>query len=198
MLIFSRCNTAWTMLSDQGFLTARLVFVKRKKTEEGGKKSREGLRELPAAMSAACCRAQPCRAAGAQRGTRRVCALSAVLRPVPVHVTLTKEQVWLQSRTNECLPRCFSAHLMNKQAAPALGGRTARSSAGHGTHSTVGMCALCWVQLPVWGKIPLSPEPQCETRLPAQLFLCLFLAWGPLRWDEVWCWQGHGVGSSQG
>lgn len=38
--------------------------------------------------------------------------------------------MWLQSGTNECLLQIFSAHLMNKQAAPALSRWTAFCSTG--------------------------------------------------------------------
>lgn len=112
------------MLSDQGFLSTHLVFVKRKKREKGG-----GERGGRAFISCLPPWAQRCRPHGAQCGTCSVCTISVILRPVPICVTSTKEQVWLQSRTNECLLQCFSAHLMNKQS-PALSGRTARSSSG--------------------------------------------------------------------
>lgn len=68
MLILSRCNTAWTKLSDQGFLTIHSLFVKRRRKERERKKEGEGLSLAPGEPSTLCVAARLCSATGLARG----------------------------------------------------------------------------------------------------------------------------------
>ena len=84
---------------------------------------------------------------GAEPGACSQAPAAVVLHAVPVHVRSTKEQVWLQSQTNERLLQCFFGHLMNNHAATVLSSQPVLSSAAEAAapNSSVGtVLARSW------------------------------------------------------
>ena len=114
---------------------------------------------------------------------------AVILRPVPVRVGSTKEQVRLQSQTNERLLQCFPGHLMNNHAATALNSQPALSPAAEAAASTpLQRCGPGWTLRQTWVLVPCRVPPArqvpvCETWLPALPFLPAPQSPFPRRWS---------------